>query len=283
MKLDRWVKATFLAAGMLTANGAVLADSLQEIQQKGKIRIAIAGEIPYGYVDLDGQAKGVGPDVARHVVKQLGIEDIEWKTTRFGSLIPGLRANRFDMIAAEMAILPQRCEHVDFSQPNSSYGEGLLVAKGNPHGVHSYEHFAKHEATVAIVAAADQLETLQALGVPQSRMMTLSSNSDAISTVATNRATAYAATASTVRQLAAKSDKVEAVEDFSDPVVNGQEVRSWGAFTFAPGSDLGVAFDAELAKFKQTPEWVNIMKRHGFSPADIQASFEKTREQLCAE
>ncbi|HLU02903.1 MAG TPA: transporter substrate-binding domain-containing protein, partial [Advenella sp.] len=144
--MNKPLHVALYAAAAILATGAVTlaqAASLQDIKSRGQVRIAVANEIPYGYMDLDGQAKGAGPDVAKHVMEQLGIKKIEWVTTNFGSLIPGLRANRFDMVAAEMAILPQRCKEVLFSEPNSSYGEGLLVAKGNPDNVHTYQDFAK--------------------------------------------------------------------------------------------------------------------------------------------
>src|SRR5690606_8412363 len=191
-----------------------------------------ANEIPCGDVELSGEAKGAGPDVARQVMKQLGIERIEWVSTNFSSLIPGLRADHFDMVAAEMAILPERCKQVLFSEPNTSYGEGLLVAEGNPHDLHSYQDFAESEHKVAIMAGADQLEMLQALGVPDNRMVTISNNADAISTVSTGRAAAYAATSLTVGELAKQGKNVEAAAQFTDPVINGEPVRSWGAFTF---------------------------------------------------
>src|SRR5690625_1812426 len=171
-----------LGIGLLAAGPASSA-TLQEILDRGQVRIAIANEIPYGFMDLDGTAKGVGPDVAKHIMDELGIDNIEWIATTFGSLIPGLQANRFDMVAAEMAILPQRCKEVLFSEPDSSYGEGLLVAKGNPHAIHTYESFADSDKTVAIMAGADQLEMLQALGVPEGRMVTISNNADAISKI----------------------------------------------------------------------------------------------------
>src|SRR5690606_18435258 len=134
-----------LTAGLLAglAVQGVHAASLKDIQERGYVRIAVANEIPYGYMDMQGNAMGAGPDVAKHVMQQLGVKEIRWETTNFGSLIPGLRANRFDMVAAEMAVLPQRCQQVLFSEPNSSYGEGLLVAKGNPEDVHRYEDFAE--------------------------------------------------------------------------------------------------------------------------------------------
>lgn len=274
------VTATFALGAV---GGTATAVTLQELQERGQVRIAIANEIPYGYMDLDGTAKGIGPDVAKHIMAELGIDNIEWVTTNFGSLIPGLQADRFDMVAAEMAILPQRCQEVLFSEPDSSYGEGLLVAKDNPHNVHTYESFADSDLTVAIMAGADQLEMMQALGVPDNRMVTISNNADAISTVSTGRADAYAATSLTVTELASKSDSVEAATEFTDPVIDGEPVRSWGGFTFAQGSeDFRDAVNGVLAEYKQTEAWEETMTQYGFSPADARESFTKTTEQLCA-
>jgi polar amino acid transport system substrate-binding protein len=286
MNMKNTHKSLALAILMTVGAGfaaATSAASLQEIKERGAVRIAVANEIPYGYMDLDGEAKGVGPDVATHIMKQLGIDKIEWSSTNFGSLIPGLQAQRFDMVAAEMAVLPQRCQEVLFSEPNSSYGEGLLVAKGNPKDIHSFESFAKSDEKVAIMAGADQLEMLQALGVPGDRMVTISNNADAISTVSTGRASAYAATSLTVSQLASKSDKVEVAAKFTDPVIDGEPVRSWGAFTFAQGSEeLRDAVNAQLAEFKKTPEWKKILTNYGFTEADIEGSTVKTTTELCS-
>lgn len=276
-------KLPVLSIALATLSAPALAADLSELQKKGTIRIAVANEIPYGYTDLEGNAKGAGPEVIQHLMKNLGIEKIEWQTTNFGSLIPGLRANRFDVVAAEMAILPQRCDQVLFSEPNSSYGEGLLVAKGNPKNLQSYEDFKSGNHKVAIMAGADQLEMMQELGVDESLLVTISANADAISTVATGRADAYAATGLTAAELAKQSDKVELAMQFKDPVINGETVRSWGGFTFAQGSeDLRDAINKELAEFKKTQEWKDILSRYGFSELDQRASMTKTTADLCA-
>src|SRR5699024_12042798 len=81
-----------LGAGLLGTTAT--AASLEEIKDRGVIRIAVANEIPYGFIDLNGEAKGAGPEVAQHLVKELVIDEIEWVTTNFGSLIPGLQADR---------------------------------------------------------------------------------------------------------------------------------------------------------------------------------------------
>ncbi|MFA7578826.1 ectoine/hydroxyectoine ABC transporter substrate-binding protein EhuB [Castellaniella sp.] len=283
------VKTRLLGSAALCTLGlgaaATQAADLATIQKNGTLRVAVANEIPYGYMDIDGQAKGAGPDVAKHIANALGIANIDWTVTNFGSLIPGLQADRYDMVAAEMAILPQRCKQIIYSEPNSSYGEGLLVAKGNPKDIHSFESFATSGNKIAIMAGADQLEMLQFMKVPDESMVTISSNSDAISTVATGRADAYAATSLTVGELVSKAqDKVEAAANFQDPVVDGEVVRSWGGFAFAPDStDLRDAVNQELAKFKKTDAWKQILTGYGFSDEDASQSFERTTAQLCAD
>lgn len=273
----------FALLGTLAATSSAQAVTLEQVKERGMIRIAVANEIPYGYMDMSGKAQGAGPEVAQALMERLGVKEIKWETANFGSLIPGLQAKRFDMVTAEMAILPQRCNTVLFSEPNSSYGEGLLVAKGNPKNIHSYEDFAKTDHKIAIMAGADQLEMMQALGVPDARMVTISNNADAISTVATGRADAYAATGQTASDLASKGDgKVELAAKFKDPIINGTPVRSWGGFTFAKESeDLRDAVNKELAEFKKTDEWKAILSKHGFTEEDIKHSFEKSTEQLC--
>ncbi|GHB12480.1 ectoine/hydroxyectoine ABC transporter substrate-binding protein EhuB [Salinicola rhizosphaerae] len=261
---------------------AAQAASLQEIKDSGSVRIAVANEIPYGYMDMSGEAKGAGPDVIRHIMNEMGVDDIEWVTTNFSSLIPGLQADRFDIAAAEMAVLPDRCNQVIFSEPNSSYGEGLLVADGNPKDLHAFSDFVDGDAKVAIMAGADQLDMLQSLGVPQENMVTISSNADAISTVSTGRADAYAATSLTVSELAGKSDDVESAAQFKDPVIDGEEVRSWGAFAFnSDNTELRDAVNEALEEYKQSDDWSQTLMDYGFSQADVDGSTMHTTEELC--
>ncbi|HLS43059.1 MAG TPA: ectoine/hydroxyectoine ABC transporter substrate-binding protein EhuB [Paenalcaligenes sp.] len=270
------------ATSLLTISGTAASVTLEEVQNRGSVRIAVANEIPYGYMDLEGNAKGAGPDVITAIMKNLGVERVEWSTTNFGSLIPGLQADRFDIVAAEMAILPERCKQVLYSEPNSSYGEGLMVAAGNPKDIHAYEDFSDSDYKVAIMAGADQLEMMQALGVDESRMVTIANNADAISTVATGRADAYAATSLTASELASKSDQVEIAANFTDPVINGEAIRSWGGFAFSQGSeDLRDAVNEELLKFKETQQWRDILSGYGFTDADLDASPTRTTSQLC--
>jgi polar amino acid transport system substrate-binding protein len=258
--------------------------TLDQIQQRGYVRIATANEIPYGFVDASGDAKGIAPEVATAVLNNMGITDIQWVVTEFGSLIPGLKADRFDLAAASQAILPARCQQVVYSKPNSSYGEGLLVKAGNPDNIHGYEAFVQDSSLkMGIVSGADQLDMAHAMGIPDNQLVAIPSNTDALSAVETGRIDAYAATGLTAARLAENSDKVELAEPFNDPVIDGKPVRSWGGFTFNMGSkDFRDAFNTELAKFQQTDAYRQILTGYGLSNQDVDLALAKTTEELCS-
>lgn len=256
---------------------------LAEIQESGSIHIATANEIPYGWVDENGVAQGIGPDVAIAVLETMGVTDIEWTVVEFGQLIPGLISNRFDMVAASQAVLPDRCEVAAFSKINSSYGEGFLVQAGNPKDIHSYQDFVDNpDLTMGIVSGADQIDFAQAYGIGQDQIVAIPSNTDALSAVATGRVDAYAATGLTAARLAEGSDQVELAEPFEDPVIDGEPVRSYGAFTLnANSTEFLEAFNEALAEFHQTDEYREILRSHGLSDQDIDAALNASTEELC--
>ncbi len=276
-----------LRNGLLLIAAAALSlgfaqSAVEDFQQNG-ITIATANEIPYGWVE-NGVANGIGPDVAEAVLENMGITDIEWTVTEFGSLIPGLIADRFDLVAASQAVLPARCEQVSFSKINSSYGEGFLVAAGNPQNIHSYDDFVNNpDLKMGIVSGADQLDFAQAYGLDESQIVPLNANADAPSAITAGRIDAYAATGLTVVGLAEGNDRVEVAADFVDPVIDGEPVRSFGAFTFSQAdAEFLEAFNAELAAFHETPEYREILKSHGLTDADVDAALAASTEALCA-
>lgn len=277
----RSVAALGLSIGLAASANAA---SLEQIKKDGYIRGASANEVPYSFMDESGTAKGIGPDVAAAVLKSMGVKEVDWTVTPFGSLIPGLKAKRFDFVAAEQNILPERCKQVQFTTPNSSYGEGLLVPKGNPKNLHSYEDIKKDPSLkVAIVSGADQLDFFHGLGIPDSQIVMIQANADALSTIQTGRADAYAATELTVAKLVQGSTNVEHAAPFTDPVINGKSVRSYGGFDFRPeDKELYKAFNTALEAFKKTDDYKKILTSYGLSDESVEAARTKSTEDLCA-
>lgn len=269
---------------ILLATSGLQADSLEEIQQRGEIRIAVANERPYGYLNAGGKALGAGPEIAQRILEDLDIEQIEWVETEFKNLIPGLEEGKFDMAAAEMAILPERCKRVLFSDPNTSYGEGLLVLASNPNRIRAYEDFVERPdmIRVALQAGTVQEDMFKSLGVDPSRIVTVERPEDAIDAIVRGRADAFAATGMTVAAMEKMSPQVEAEFNFADPVIDGREVRYFGGFAFPlDAEDLRDAVNEELMDEKNNGDWQQTLTRYGFLRKDVLYSYRFSAEQLC--
>ena len=281
MNISRISGLCALALGVTVASASAL--TVEEIKEQGYIRAATANEVPYSYMQPDGSSAGIGPDVANAVLKTIGIEDVNWTVTPFGTLIPGLKAKRFDFVAAEQNISPERCKQVSFSEPNSSYGEGLLVKKGNPKGLTTYADIAKDPSLkVAVVSGANNVDFLRAVGVKDDQIVFIQANADAIPTVQ-SRVDAYAATELTVSELAKGQEQVEQVAPFVDPIVNDAPVRNYGGFAFRPeDKELRDAFNAALVEFRKTDEYKSILTKYGLSEQSIEAAAAKNVADLCA-
>ncbi len=281
MQLSKLIGLSALAFAATVTSAAAL--TLEEVKQQGYIRAATANEVPYSYMQPDGTSAGIGPDVANQVLKSMGIEEVNWTVTPFGTLIPGLKAKRYDFVAAEQNISPERCKQVAFTEPNSSYGEGLLVKKGNPKKLTTYADIAKDPSLkVAVVSGANNVDFLRAVGVKDDQIVFIQANADAIPTVQ-SRVDAYAATELTVSELAKDQAQVEQVSPFTDPVVNDQPERNYGGFAFRPeDKELRDAFNTALIEFRKTDDYKAILGKYGLSEQSIAAAAEKNVADLCA-
>lgn len=260
--------------------------TLARAKSAGTIRIGYANEAPFAYLDsATDRLTGEAPEIARVVLKDLGIDNVEAVLTEFGSLIPGLQAGRFDIIAAGMYILPKRCEQIAFSNPTYSIGQSFVVAQGNPLKLGSYTDVANNDkARLGVVSGAVERSYAEKLGVPEGRIVMFPTAAGALAGVEAGRIDAYAATSLTVSDLMAKStsDKVQRAAPFSDPVIDGKPVRGYGAFGFRKDdTELLEAFNAKLAQFIGSPEHLELVKPFGFTQAELPG--DATAARLCSE
>src|SRR5262247_4556589 len=145
-----------LAGASIIGIGKAFAETtLEKAKSQGYIRVGFANEAPYGYATPDGKLTGEAPEVAKAVLAKIGIPQVDGVLTEFGSLIPGLKAGRFDIIAAGMFINPKRCAEIAFSEPSYGIGQAMLVKKGNPKNIKDYTTFASNgDLKLAVMAGA---------------------------------------------------------------------------------------------------------------------------------
>ena len=258
--------------------------TLARIQREGVVRVGYANEAPYAYMDsASNRLTGEAPEIIRTIMKDLGATEVEGVLTEFGALIPGLKANRFDVIAAGMYITPDRCKQIAFSNPTYTIGEAFIVKEGNPLDLHSYEDVATHaSATIGVMAGAVEHGYAKDIGVPGDRIIVFPDNVSGLDGVRAGRVDAFAATSLTVQDILSKSNGagVERAEPFTDPVIDGNSIRGYGAFGVRPeDTELLTAINDALDAFIGSPEHLALVKPFGFTEANAPAGV--TAAALC--
>lgn len=271
------------AGAALLSLGAVAAahaqTTLERIRDQGYVRVGFANEAPYGFATPDGQLTGESPEVVKAVLAKLGIEEVDGVLTEFGSLIPGLQAGRFDMIAAGMFITPQRCQQVQFSEPTYGIGQALLVPAGNPKGIVDYASIASDkDLKLAVMAGAVENGYAKDAGIEQGQLVILPDQSSLVRAVQSERADAAALTALSIADMASKNDNVESTSPFGE--VAGQSVVGHGGVAFrTEDTEFYEAFNEELKSYIGSPEHIELVTPFGFGEGFLPT---KSTDELCA-
>lgn len=271
-----------IAAGALTLATTAVAHAettLERAKREGYIRVGFANEAPFGYATPDGKLTGESPEVVRAVLAKMGINQVDGVLTEFGSLIPGLQAGRFDIIAAGMFVNPTRCEQVQFSEPTYGIGQAFLVAAGNPKSLADYGSIAADPSLkLAVMSGAVEAGYARDSGVAEDQILQLPDQSSLVAAVKAGRADAAALTALSIADMASKNEGVESTKPFGE--VAGKSVVGHGAVAFRlEDTDLYEAFNAELKKFIGSEEHLALVTPLGFG-ADYLPT--KTTAELCA-
>ena len=275
----RAVMALYVVATTFIAGVAQAQSTLEEARAAGYIRVGFANEAPFGFATPDGKLTGESPEVVRAVMAKLGIKEIDGVLTEFGSLIPGLQAGRFDVVAAGIFVNPTRCEQVLFSEPTYGIGQAMLVQKGNPKSITDYSTFAQNkDLKLAVMAGAVEAGYAADSGVDPSQLVILPDQSSLVAAVRAGRADAAALTALSIADMASKNPETESTQPFG--TVAGKSVVGHGAIAFRKDDAAFVeAFNAELKKFLGSEEHLALVTPLGFGK-DFMPT--KTTAELCA-
>ncbi|WBO66116.1 ectoine/hydroxyectoine ABC transporter substrate-binding protein EhuB [Streptomyces camelliae] len=260
------------------ASGTKGGDLLERLRAQGVVRLGIAGEIPFGYIDKDGHLTGEAPELAKVVFKRLGVDKVQPVPTEFGSLIPGLNSQQFDVVAAGMYVNPERCQQVIFADPDYQMLDSFIVRKGNPLGLHSYKDVVAKKAKFATGTGYAEIEYAVEAGYKQGDILIVPDQVAGLNAVEAGRVDVFAGTALTTREVVKKSGKAEATPAFA-PLVKGKPHVDGGAFAFRPAETrLRDAFNVELHKLKKSGELFRILRPFGFTQAEMT---DLTAKELC--
>lgn len=122
--------AGMLLGTLLIAGGATAQSMIDEVKERGVIRVGVKNDAPYmGFTDEKGELDGFEIDLAKDIARRLGVK-IEFEPVKASNRVQLLQQKRIDMIIATVSHYRNRDKVVDFSIPYLYTPQTLLVKKG---------------------------------------------------------------------------------------------------------------------------------------------------------
>ncbi|WP_027799310.1 ABC transporter substrate-binding protein [Paraburkholderia dilworthii] len=181
----RFVQRIFVAAAvaMSMAFGAGNANAAAIKVSAG----TTPSSVPNAFLDLKThEIEGLMPDVFREIGKREGF-DVSFDVIPFPALIQSVLSDKIDVIVAGMTPTPKRAEVIDFSQPVTEFGKGIIV---NASDKHNYRTVQDLKGTIVGAGTGEDIaDELMKLGIFQ-EVRLYNSGADIVRDVALGRITA---------------------------------------------------------------------------------------------
>jgi len=269
------------------AGGAVQTEegqsTLEALQEEGTITVGFAGEAPYSFQNEEGELVGASVALQERIWGELGVESVDGVQAEFGQLIQGLNAGHFDIVAAGMSILPERCEQAIFSEPEFQYTTALMVEEGNPFDVHDMQDVAEADG-IRMAAMTGAIEATYAadLGIDATEV---GNPQDGMDLITNGRADVFALTGISLNWMLenASGDPGVEVTDTFVAVIDGVEQVGAGGTVFRPeDTELRDAYNEKLAEIVGSEEeYLSVVGEWGFTEGE-RPTGDVTTEDLCA-
>lgn len=123
--------------------------TLEQILQRGVLRVGMSTFVPWAMQDKTGKLIGFEIDVATRVAADMGVK-VEFVPTQWSGIIPALLSGKFDVIIGGMGIQPQRNLKVNFSVPYDQTGMSIVAHKQLAAGFTKLADFDRPDVTIAV-------------------------------------------------------------------------------------------------------------------------------------
>ena len=120
-----FLKSAACAFIALTSLGAHAQDAFSRVKSAGVLKVGTETAFaPFDFIK-DGEHVGLNVDLFGEVAKEMGVK-VEWVLLPWDGVLPGLEANKFDVVAGPATITKARMERYRFSPPIAEATVGLL-------------------------------------------------------------------------------------------------------------------------------------------------------------
>jgi polar amino acid transport system substrate-binding protein len=126
MPTVRAVFAQLVASLLILFSVTVHADALENILERGEIRIGVSLFTPWAMQDKAGELHGFEIEVANRLAQDMGVKPA-FRIYVWKDIIPALKKGEIDVIVAGMAITPARALQINFTRPYAEAGVSLAA------------------------------------------------------------------------------------------------------------------------------------------------------------
>ncbi len=258
--MSKILKSFTVLLVLLFSISTVSAKTLTERLADGhKLRLGFGTAVPWAYAGDGGEALGFVNMIALTVLEEMGITEHETKVFEWSGLIPGLNADRADMITGGMYILKSRCANMDFSDPIGVFGDAMLVPKGNPKNINNYADVIKTGAKLVTGTGFNTVEAAKKYGVPDSQMLLVEGEVGILAAMKAGRADVAVQTFFGAKE---HEKKTNGKFEVTDPKLMPKETLNVVGIGFRKTDDkFREAFNVALAKVMANP--AKMLKRAG--------------------
>lgn len=174
---------------------------------------------------------------------------------------------------AGMFITPERARRIRFSEPTFRVRPALLVRKGNPFELHSYEQaLRKPGIRLAAISGSVEEHLLLRMGFEQNRLITLPDARSGHAVIESGRVDGFALSSPSLRwmMMQKRKHRAEIAVPFDQPssVLTGR--LGYGAFVFRKKDNtLQSAWNDVQKSFIGSSEHLRLLRSFGFTEGEL--------------
>ena len=239
---------------------SVSADVLDQILERGAIRVGVAEFVPWTLKNKAGELIGFEIEVAKKVARDMGVKP-EFKVYVWEDIIPALQKGEIDIIAGGMAITPARALQVNFSRPLAKSGVGLATNTRMTADIESLQQL--DAADIVITTVKDTFASSVAeMMFASADLKVFATRDEAETEILEGRAHAYLASLPEAQFLALKHADVVDLP-IVEPLIGNSE-----ALAVKKGEQQLLNFLNAWVTARQSDKWLSTTRDYWFTTLD---------------
>ena len=242
------------------ASPFVQADTLDDILERGTLRVGVAEFVPWAIPAKRGGHVGYDIDLGVKLAKDMGVR-ADFKVYEWKDIIPALENGDVDMIAGGIVVTPQRALRITFTQPIAQSGAGMATNTHMTKDVQALPELNDPDIVIATVTNTFSEGVARSI-FDKAEIHSHSSKDDAEKEILEGRAHAYISSLPAVQFLVMNnSDAIDL--PLSDPLVGWAE-----AIAVQKGEQELLNFLNAWITAHQADHWLETTRDYWFGTLD---------------